>query len=128
MISAFAFLSLMIISSGEAETARVWIGSLPLCEATVSEVATGGPDQWGNQDVNISLHSSASAELARITQKAVGQELSVIADGEILSNPMLREPIYGSGVQIAGLDPVAAERLLSLTGEPCGNSWPVGQQ
>lgn len=83
MISAFAFLSLMIISSGEAETARVWIGSLPLCEATVSEVATGGPDQWGNQDVNISLHSSASAELARITQKAVGQELSVIADGEI---------------------------------------------
>lgn len=77
----------MIVSSGEAETARIWIGSLPLCEATVSEVATGGLDQWGNQDVTISLHSSASAELARITQKAVGQELPVIADGEDLKQP-----------------------------------------
>jgi len=52
--------------------------------------------------VNITLDSQGAARWARITTENVGQRFAIILDGEVLSAPVIREPILGGTSQISG--------------------------
>ncbi|HSG55621.1 MAG TPA: protein translocase subunit SecD [Paracoccaceae bacterium] len=58
--------------------------------------------QTNEPAVSITFDSVGAERFARLTTENVGQQFAIILDGEVLSSPVIREPIYGGSSQISG--------------------------
>lgn len=56
----------------------------------------------GQPVVNISFDAAGAEKFARITSANVGQPFAIVIDGEVLSTPIINEPIVGGQAQISG--------------------------
>jgi preprotein translocase subunit SecD len=75
--------------------------------------ASTGFDQ-GMPVVNFQLDSRGADRFCRVSRDNVGKPFAVVLDGEILTAPVLREPICGGRGQISGGFTVAEANDLSL--------------
>ncbi|MEM7072971.1 MAG: protein translocase subunit SecD [Pseudomonadota bacterium] len=59
-------------------------------------------DQAGRSIVNFRFDGAGSRRFADTTQANVGRYLAIVLDGEVVSAPVIREPILGGSGQISG--------------------------
>lgn len=52
--------------------------------------------------IHLAFNGQGSSEIARITRENVGRHIAIILDGQVLSTPMITEPILGGQLQISG--------------------------
>jgi preprotein translocase subunit SecD len=64
--------------------------------------ASTGFDQTGQPVVNFRLDSRGADRFCRISRDNVGKPFAVVLDGEVITAPVLREPICGGQGQISG--------------------------
>src|SRR3954465_14083212 len=65
--------------------------------------AQPGFDQRSNEPiVSFSFNSSGSRKFAQATSENVGQPFAIVLDNEVISAPVIREPITGGSGQISG--------------------------
>ena len=65
--------------------------------------AQPGFDQRTNEPiVTFRFNSSGARKFAAVTQQNVGRPFAIVLDGEVISAPVIREPILGGSGQISG--------------------------
>ncbi len=65
--------------------------------------AQPGFDQRTNEPVvNFRFNTSGARKFAQVTQENVGKPFAIILDNEVISAPVIREPILGGSGQISG--------------------------
>lgn len=80
----------------------LWVGPIQICrDSALSAVAAADID--GAPIVTITLGTEASEALRRGTERLVGKPMPVRLDGRVIVEPIVREPITGGVVQLAGL-------------------------
>lgn len=95
-----------ILPARRAAMRGLWLGPLHLCAGTVQAIEEGKDEQ---QMPRILIRfAPAMAEAVRTeTTKRVNAQLPILLDGRTLTAPVVREPITGGEISIAGPDPVA---------------------
>jgi preprotein translocase subunit SecD len=77
--------------------------------------AQPGFDQRSSEPiVSFRFNSSGSRKFARATQDNVGQPFAIVLDNEVISAPVIREPITGGSGQISGNFTVQAANELAI--------------
>lgn len=67
------------------------------------ETAQAGFDQRSGQPiVTFSMNSNGARRFAAVTQEAVGRPFAIVLDNQVISAPVIREPILGGKGQISG--------------------------
>lgn len=56
--------------------------------------------------VSVRLDEASSLAFGKFTQQHVGKTIDVMVDGEVRVTPRINEPIFGSQLQISGLESV----------------------
>jgi preprotein translocase subunit SecD len=70
--------------------------------ADLTDARAGQNPQTGEWVVNFGLDSVGSDKFAAISTAAVGRRFAIVLDGQIVSAPVIREPITGGRGQISG--------------------------
>lgn len=77
-----------------------------------------GTDQTGQWTVSLEFNGKGATKFAELTQKLVGKPMAIFFDGEEISAPNIREPIYGGRAEISGgssgFKYEEAERMVNL--------------
>ncbi len=76
--------------------------------------ASTGFDQTGQPVVNFRLDSRGADRFCRVSRDNVGKPFAVVLDGEVITAPVLREPICGGQGQISGGFTVSEANDLAL--------------
>ena len=77
--------------------------------------AQPGFDQRTNEPiVSFKFNTSGSRKFAQATTENVGQPFAIVLDNEVISAPVIREPITGGSGQISGNFTVQAANELAL--------------
>lgn len=87
--------------------------SLKVARAKASVDPAAGPR------VEIALTRESTKAFENFTHAALGQKIQLLVDGEVIFEPVMREPIMGGVVPIGGIDSaqaLAIERQLSSSG------------
>lgn len=109
------------------EPAGAWIGDLQLCEATVAEITIAPSTEWNGPKVRVTFTKDAVQKLAKLTQANLDQELPITVDGEVVSTPVVREPIYAGQIVITGLDGGTVDHLMQASTATCAIRQHAGQ-
>lgn len=64
--------------------------------------ASIGTDQTGQWTVSLEFNGKGGTKFAELTQNLVGEQMAIFFDGEEISAPVIREPIYGGRAEISG--------------------------
>jgi len=74
--------------------------------------AVAGPDrQVGMAVLVIDLDLASTAAFAAFTTENVGRQVALSVAGDVVTSPVIREPILGGRVEVSGLDKAEALRL-----------------
>ena len=77
--------------------------------------AQPGFDQRTNEPiVSFKFNTSGSRKFAQATSENVGQPFAIVLDNEVISAPVIREPITGGSGQISGSFTVQAANDLAI--------------
>lgn len=88
---------------------RVMVGGDRLIDAQPSF------DQRDGQPVvNFRFDSAGARQFGEVTRSAVGRPFAIVLDGEVISAPVIREPIMGGSGQISGNFTVQAANDLAI--------------
>jgi preprotein translocase subunit SecD len=97
----------------------LWVGSIQICRGTALGAAAGSDDQGGTPSVTITLRPRWRTRLARATARLVGRSMPVRLDGRLLMEPIVREPITGGVLMLAGQAPGDAEAMRVAAAQAC---------
>ncbi len=61
-----------------------------------------GTDQTGQWTVSLEFNGKGATKFAELTQRLVGKPMAIFFDGEEISAPNIREPIFGGRAEISG--------------------------
>lgn len=114
MMNILAFL--LLITAGQAaggtpETtaqpaqrrdAGLWIGGIFFAPDDIASATQEWDSLDGSPNVLITFTETGRAKFNRAQQGRVGEQLEIRMNGEIVSAPILREPISGNQVTISG--------------------------
>jgi len=85
----------------------------------IASAAQGFDPVWGQPIVSLVLTDAGRDRLAAFTRTHVGKTLAITVDGALLVAPVIREPIMGGTLQIAGMRSfVEAQDLVRKLGLP----------
>ena len=74
-----------------------------------------GFDSYQLPEVRLKFTSSGAKKFAQVTEENTGKRLAIILDGNVMSAPMIREPILSGEAQISGdFSPEQARLLTSV--------------
>ena len=66
----------------------------------------------GRMSLSVVFVEDAQKELGELTARSVGRQVPIIFEGEVVTSPIVQEPILGGAIMITGIDTVAElERL-----------------
>jgi SecD/SecF fusion protein len=68
----------------------------------LSDASAGFDSQTGEPIVNFRFDRAGAREFGAITTEHVGRPFAIVLDGQVLSAPVIREPILGGAGQISG--------------------------
>lgn len=75
-------------------------------------------NQTGQWTVSLEFNGKGANRFAELTQQLVGEQMAIFFDGEEISAPVIREPIYGGRAEISGGDsgfsPEEAQKMVNL--------------
>lgn len=75
-------------------------------------------DQVGQWVVSLEFNAEGAKKFADLTKELVGQKMAIFFDGELQSDPVIREVIYGGKAQISGgesgFEQGEAQRMVNL--------------
>lgn len=66
--------------------------------------ASIGSDQAGHWTVSLEFNAKGATRFGELTSQLVGQQMAIFFDGDEISAPVIREPIYGGRAEISGGD------------------------
>ena len=116
----------MVDTSPEAEAGRVPVGSEILPAADDKDKRAGRPTQYivrkrvevsgndltdaqatfsqqtGEPIITFRFNTSGARKFAEVTQQNVGKPFAIVLDNEVISAPVIREPILGGSGEISG--------------------------
>jgi len=92
----------VILSASDDPERLFAIKSTPLLDASDVADASAAFGTYGAPIVSFSFTPEAANIFGRWTQKSIGQPFAIVVDGEVLSAPIIREPILGGSGQISG--------------------------
>lgn len=75
--------------------------------------ARAQPDIAGGATILVTFSESGGAKLAAVTRRRVEQEAPFVLDGRTLTSPVVREPIEGGIITIAGQFTLAEAEALA---------------
>lgn len=127
MIGAGLAILAMAANPPLADPAGAWIGELQLCENTVADITVAPATDGYGPDVHVTFTKEAAEKLAKLTQAKLDQELPITVDGEVVSTPVVREPIYAGQIVITGLEGGTVDRLMQASTATCAIRQPAGQ-
>jgi len=109
-----------VIKSLDIEEAKVFSSELPeeFIKKMQEQGVHVGPTQYG---VEIKFTQEGAAKLKQITQENIKRRLAIVLNGNVLTAPIILEPITGGVVQVSGqytkeqTEEIAAKINQSLT-------------
>jgi preprotein translocase subunit SecD len=96
------------------QNARIAVRRRAIVTGPMIVDAGSGFDSDARPSVNIRLDGAGTRRFARATQENVGRPFAIVLDGDVLSAPLIREPILGGIAQIAGTFTVESANQLAL--------------
>jgi preprotein translocase subunit SecD len=82
--------------------------------ADLTDAQPGFDQRSGEPIVSFRFNTSGSRKFAQATSENVGQPFAIVLDNEVISAPVIREPITGGSGQISGSFTVQAANDLSI--------------
>lgn len=82
--------------------------------ADLTDAQPGFDQRSGEPIVSFRFNTSGSRKFAQATSENVGQPFAIVLDNEVISAPVIREPITGGSGQISGNFTVQAANDLSI--------------
>ncbi len=80
----------------------------------LTDAQPGFDQRNGEPIVSFRFNSSGARKFAQVTQENVGRPFAIILDNEVISAPVIREPILGGSGQISGNFTVQAANDLAI--------------
>jgi preprotein translocase subunit SecD len=80
----------------------------------LTDAQPGFDQRTGEPIVSFRFNTSGSRKFAQATSENVGQPFAIVLDNEVISAPVIREPITGGSGQISGSFTVQAANELSI--------------
>lgn len=77
-------------------------GKTILTGADLKDATEGKDPTSGEVEVNLELNSEGTKKFADATAANVGKTIAILLDGNVLQNPVVREPITGGKARITG--------------------------
>jgi preprotein translocase subunit SecD len=80
----------------------------------LSDAQTGFDQRSGEPVVNFKFNSAGARKFAQATTENVGQRFAIVLDNQVISAPVIREPIIGGQGQISGSFTVQSANDLAI--------------
>ena len=88
--------------------------SILVSGADLTDAQASFDQRNGEPIVNFRFNSSGARKFAQVTQQNVGRPFAIILDNEVISAPVIREPITGGSGQISGSFTVESANNLAI--------------
>jgi preprotein translocase subunit SecD len=80
----------------------------------LTDAQPGFDQRTGEAIVSFRFNTSGARKFATVTQEAVGRPFAIVLDNEVISAPVIREPILGGSGQISGSFTVESANDLAI--------------
>ena len=104
----------VLMSSTSPKTPYVIKKQVLVSGADLTDAQPGFDQRSGEPIVSFRFNTSGSRKFAQATSENVGQPFAIVLDNEVISAPVIREPITGGSGQISGSFTVQAANELSI--------------
>ena len=93
----------MVVPRPEGDGGRLLIASVPfLTNADFSEISAGFDEITGEPVINFTLTPAAARIFAEVTRSNIGTAIAIVADGAVISAPVITSEISGGRGIITG--------------------------
>ncbi len=93
---------------------RLEVARRPMITGDMLEGAQYSPDQNGAAAISFRLNNTGSRRFCDVTRENVNKPFAIVLDNEVLSAPVIREPICGGQGQISGNFTIKTANDLSM--------------
>jgi preprotein translocase subunit SecD len=104
----------VLMSSTSPKTPYVIKKQVLVSGADLTDAQPGFDQRSGEPIVSFRFNTSGSRKFAQATSENVGQPFAIVLDNEVISAPVIREPITGGSGQISGSFTVQAANDLAI--------------
>ena len=104
----------MLMSSTSPKTPYVIKKQVLVSGGDLTDAQPGFDQRSGEPIVSFRFNTSGSRKFAQATSENVGQPFAIVLDNEVISAPVIREPITGGSGQISGSFTVQAANDLAI--------------
>ena len=104
----------VLMSSSEPKTPYVIKKQVLVSGGDLTDAQPGFDQRTGEPIVSFRFNTSGARKFAQATTENVGQPFAIVLDNEVISAPVIREPITGGSGQISGSFTVQAANDLSI--------------
>jgi preprotein translocase subunit SecD len=104
----------VLMSSTSPKTPYVIKKQVLVSGADLTDAQPGFDQRTGEPIVSFRFNTSGSRKFAQATTENVGQPFAIVLDNEVISAPVIREPITGGSGQISGSFTVQAANDLAI--------------
>ncbi len=104
----------VLMSSTSPKTPYVIKKQVLVSGADLTDAQPGFDQRTGEPIVSFRFNTSGSRKFAQATSENVGQPFAIVLDNEVISAPVIREPITGGSGQISGSFTVQAANDLAI--------------
>ncbi len=104
----------VLMSSTSPKTPYVIKKQVLVSGADLTDAQPGFDQRSGEPIVSFRFNTSGSRKFAQATSDNVGQPFAIVLDNEVISAPVIREPITGGSGQISGSFTVQAANDLAI--------------
>ena len=104
----------VLMSSTAPKTPYVIKKQVLVSGGDLTDAQPGFDQRTGEPIVSFRFNTSGSRKFAQATSENVGQPFAIVLDNEVISAPVIREPITGGSGQISGSFTVQAANDLSI--------------
>src|SRR6202165_4788501 len=104
----------VLMSSTSPKTPYVIKKQVLVSGADLTDAQPGFDQRTGEPIVSFRFNTSGSRKFAQATSENVGQPFAIVLDNEVISAPVIREPITGGAGQISGSFTVQAANDLAI--------------
>jgi protein-export membrane protein SecD len=104
----------VLMSSTSPKTPYVIKKQILVSGSDLTDAQPGFDQRTGEPIVSFRFNTSGSRKFAQATSENVGQPFAIVLDNEVISAPVIREPITGGAGQISGSFTVQAANDLAI--------------
>jgi preprotein translocase subunit SecD len=104
----------LLYGTGAAKTPYLVEKRVLVSGGDLTDAQPGFDQRTSEPVVNFRFNTSGARKFAQVTQENVGKPFAIVLDNEVISAPVIREPILGGSGQISGSFTVQSANDLSI--------------